>query len=159
MTKQASVSPAFDQLAQFANWFVRDQGFRIPPCIFDGVTKAGKNTGLVLYRDPPYQVQLWICDPNSEIPEHTHPNMDTIIIYLSGEFYVKVNGEPVLTKESLYAMPDGMPSVPGAWLRVGPNDKHSAMIGPKGCAFLNFGRFLDGKPRSADLDWEGPSLV
>lgn len=154
----APTLPAFDPLAAFANWFVRDQGYRVPPCPFDAISRVGKFTGLVLYRNAPYQVQLWICEPHSEIPEHNHPNMDTLFAYLSGEIYLNVNGVPILTPENTRELQDGMCSNAGVYARIGPTDKHSAKIGPRGGSFLNFGMFHDGFVRSAHLDWEGEPL-
>lgn len=150
--------PTFDPLAAFANWFTVQQGYRVPPCPFDAVTRVGKFTGLILYHEAPYQVQLWICEPNAEIPEHSHPNMDTIFAYLSGQIYLNVNGQSVLNQENTYELPDGQSSKVGAFARIGPKDKHSAKIGPKGGSFLNFGLFHDGFVRSAHLDWEGEPL-
>lgn len=144
------MSQPFDPLSAFASWFVKEQGHMMAHCIPDGVSRVGSFSGIVLYRDDRFQVQLWIADPNSRIPEHVHPNMDTILMYLSGEFMLKVNDIVVFNKENTKV---------GAWARIGPNDKHNAEIGPKGVAFLNFGHFLDGKPRSANEDWIGEPLA
>jgi hypothetical protein len=150
--------PAFDPLLAFAAWFMRQPGLSVPQCPFDGVTRVGAFSGLVLYRKAPYQVQMWICDPNTEAPDHSHPNVDSLQQYLSGEMSFRLNGKEVMALSDVKDDGSGYSTARGATLRVRPTDSHGATIGPKGACFLTFQHFLDGNPRSVEVDWVGEPL-
>jgi len=66
------------------------------PSVHDGITRIGDYTGLILYRQPPFQVELWILPPNTESPEHSHPNVDIYLVAVTGEMKVWVGEELVL---------------------------------------------------------------
>ena len=157
-TREAAPLGGYDPLLAFAHWYVRQHGFVVPRSQFDGVSRVGAFSGLVLYRQPPYKVQLWICDPSSEIPDHRHPNVDSLLIYISGQFWLRVNGERVFTPEQIKLDPDGAVNANGTAQRVRPADLHGATIGPKGGAFINIQHWLAGEPQSVEIDWIGEPL-
>ena len=77
-------------LEEFVDWWWETRVFRPPvdaPVLFDGSI-----TGVVLYRDAPFQVQLFTVAPGVEIPDHVHPNVDS---------YENLREAPVLTLEDL----------------------------------------------------------
>jgi hypothetical protein len=148
----------YDPLVEFAKWCVAQPGMMVPRSPAFGVTRVGQFSGLVLYRSGQFQAQLWIADPNSEIPDHRHPNVDQIQVYVSGEVYLRKNGVCVITPESLQQLADGTSNANGAGLRVGPADTHGATVGEMGGAFLNFQHWLKGTPQSGDEDWIGEPL-
>lgn len=148
-----------DELLDFYQWYGGRFGYGIPPCVFNGFSKVGQFTGLVLYRSKPFQVQLWLCEPNSEIHDHAHLNVDSIQVYLAGQVYLRLNGQPVLTPEKLAALPNDVANANGRWIRVKPTDNHGATIGPLGGAFMTFQHWLNGvEPRSVETDWDGKPL-
>ena len=74
-----------DELENFKNWYFaqkRTMRLCVPfdnPLVFvDGVI------GLTLYRENNFQVQLFICEPNINIPKHIHPNIDSFELFLYG---------------------------------------------------------------------------
>lgn len=108
----------------------------------------GSLHGVVLFRKGPFQVQLFIVAPNSEIPDHVHPNVDSFEVYLSGEMAFRKNGVYVTKWEDAEKLP-------GFALRVKPDDPHGGTFGPKGGAFLSIQHWLNGvKPSSVGNDWE-----
>jgi hypothetical protein len=147
--------PNFDPLEGFAKWFAEQTG-PIPLGHMNGVRRIGAFTGLTLVRSGQFQAQLWICDPQSEIPDHSHPKIDTIQIYVSGDLQLRLNGKNVM-EEPVLEFPEGRCSHNGRWIRVRPNDTHGATIGPRGAAFINVQQW-SGEPTSAELDWDGPAL-
>lgn len=165
MTAEAPVSktdlpaPAYDPLLEFARWYMAQQGMGVPMSPACGTKRVGSFSGLVMYRTGQYQVELWIADPNSELPEHQHPNVDQIQVYLSGQVWPTKNGVEMIDKDSLLELPDGRSNLNGVNMRVKPGDKHGLKVGPLGGAFLNFQRWTDGvTPRSIHLDWIGEPL-
>lgn len=151
--------PDFDPLTAFAGWYVNQIGFGVPQSPLLGVTRVGAFSGLTLFRTGQFQVQLWLCDPNSEIPDHSHPNCDTILQYVSGEMSLRLNGVEVLRREDIKDVGDGTSSARGVWLRINPQDNHGGTIGPAGSAFLTIQQWRHGvAPMSVELDWHGDPL-
>jgi len=71
------------------------------PPFKDGVHFLSAFVGTTLFRHQEYQVQMWTCAPNSVIPEHSHPGVDNIQIYLWGQVYLTHNGQPVISDEQM----------------------------------------------------------
>ena len=157
MQQEPYKPPTFDPLEAFVHWYLR-QPFALPPGVLAGVHHVSDFSGLTLYRDDQFQAQLWLCQPGSEIKDHCHPSIDTYQIYVSGQVYLRLNGKPVVKPEDIHEMADGRANKNGFAIRVRPTDYHGATIGPKGGAFLNLQRWLNGPPQSAELDWEGEPL-
>lgn len=153
------IIPQFDAVLAFTDWFTR-QPFVLPPSVANGVHRVGegKFTGLTLYRSGQFQAQLWLCDPGSEIHDHAHPEVDIVQVYVSGQVYLRVNGELRIKPEDVFALNDGRSSKNQYWVRVNPGDVHGATIGPQGGAFLTFQHWLRDEPKSVELQWEGEPL-
>jgi quercetin dioxygenase-like cupin family protein len=49
-----------------------------------GILRVYKCKGLRLLRLGRFQLELWICEKNSEIPNHYHADMDSHIIHVFG---------------------------------------------------------------------------
>lgn len=116
-------------------------------------------TGLVLRRDGPFQVQLFICHPGTVIPEHCHPNVDSYEVGLRG-MELRVRGRRVLPMR-MAKLTDGagLPVTLGTFIRVKAGDLHSATAGEDGGAFLSVQHWLNGiKPTSVGNDWAGPTM-
>ena len=102
-------------------------------------------------------MQMWTCAPNSVIPEHSHPGVDNIQIYLWGQVYLTHNGQPVISDEQMVEK-DGLSAAYTSSIRILPGDTHGASIGPMGGAFLTIQRWLDGNPKSVATAWSGDPL-
>lgn len=137
-------------------------GPAIPVSVFDGVTFVGDFAELVLDRRGKFQAQLCLCKPNSSIPDHGHPHVDSIVWMITGQLYFRVehNGQMVQVwgPMDLTETKDGLCSANGKFIPVGPGVKHGATIGPAGAAFLSFQEWLSGEPTSVEKDWVGPAL-
>ena len=128
------------------------------PPFADGLIRVGKFSGITLHRQERWQTQLWLCDPNSEIPDHAHPHVDVMQLYVGGNLALRHKGEQVIHPEALRVGVAGLAMMRGAMLRVRPGETHGATIGPEGAAFITFQRWLDSEPTSVELDWEGEAL-
>ena len=148
--------PTFDPLMGFAQWF-QQSPFAVPPTIAEGYNRVGPFAGLTLYRGGPFQVQLWLCPPLSEIPDHSHPDVDSIQLYLSGQVYLRLNGEQIIKPEDVFET-EGRCSKHGYAIRVRPHDTHGASIGANGGAFMTFQHWLKGEPQSVELNWRGEPI-
>jgi quercetin dioxygenase-like cupin family protein len=142
----------FDVLGAFTQWWLTTRALAPPADEF--FRRVGCGTALVLYRQPPFQVQLFLVDPNGEVSDHIHPNVDSVEVYVTGDVYFRQNGKQLLTEEIIRQH-----HPVGQTIRVPPTDWHGATIGPRGGAFLSIQHWLNGiPPTSVDLDWGGAAL-
>ena len=80
-----------DELSHFLDWY-RENPQRIYVPLENSVHFVEGVTGLTIYRHGEYQVQLFTTTPNTVIPSHVHPNVDSYEVALSGmEFYLNDN--------------------------------------------------------------------
>jgi hypothetical protein len=105
-------------------------------------------TGIVIDRYEDFQVQLFTCAPNSFIPQHQHPNVDSYEIGIWGMEF-EIDGRPANTDKDL-------PSP----VRVKPSSPHGGRAGPHGGLFLSIQQWLNGvKPTSVGNDWIGDGTM
>ena len=134
----------YDDLEAFKVWWENTRPFSPP--IEDPVTQAGAIYGVVLYRQAPYQVQLFIMPPNSSIEDHIHPNVDSFEVFVGGDIAFRCNGEE-------YAQ-----NILGASIRVFPDSWHGGKFGERGGCFLSVQKWLNGvPPTSVGHDWHDAS--
>lgn len=148
-------------LEDFAKWWFENRPIRP---LFDAVSQPANGiSGIVLYREGQFQVQLFIFQPNITITNHRHPNVDSYEHYLSGEVFFYKNGKELLPREDFYALSDGTAAPllnkdKPCNTRVSPKDWHGADIGSRGGSFLSVQKWLDGKPSLVERDWIGEPL-
>jgi hypothetical protein len=152
---------AADYLEEVRDWYLATAPmiavcppFERPVTIVEGVT------GVVLYRQGQIQVQMFIAAPDIEIPDHTHPNVDSYEVYMAGDLHFRLNGELVLPEEVLQKQTeDGTGAALYVSVRVPPNAPHGAKVGPRGGVFLSIQRWLNGvPPTSVGDDWDGETM-
>jgi len=114
------------------------------------------NAGLTLYRDDRFQVQIWTFPPHTKVTDHSHPGLDTWLVWVSGKLRFRLDGKYVRLSETGRAEWRGMKT----WtLHVPPGALHGATIGDSGASFLSITERIDGKePESVHLIWDGPPL-
>jgi hypothetical protein len=143
----------YDVLTGFAQWWLANR--ILSPPLDHCYTKAGGSTGFTLFRQAPFQVQVFLNEPNCEIVDHTHPNIDSYEVYLGGEVYFRLNGQTIITPE----MMNEPQNLIGKMIRILPSDWHGATLGDKGGAFFSIQHWLNGvAPTSVELDWQGPAI-
>lgn len=127
-------------LRRFTFWWLKNRPIAPP---LDSVTHAGEFAGVVLYREEPFQVQLWIGKPNATIPTHSHPHVDTYEAIIAG-------GAEFVTEKDEWLK---------SLLRIRDNEPHSGLMSAKGVSFLSFQRWEDGRHlTSIHLDWSGQAF-
>lgn len=152
-------------LRKFAKWFLSQplSAFRPPrDAIYHFELAAGTVRSIVLYRSAPFQVEL-ICAIQSDgwrqgVPEHSHPNVDSIEYMLAGQTDFTICGNSVATKEEVEGVAeDGASLMCGKRMHVKPGVRHGASLGPAGGVFLSIQKWRDGVPiTSVGIDWDGP---
>lgn len=153
------IDPEQDDLSYFANWYLTSEKidriytpFKNPLLFIEGVS------GIVLYRSKPYQVELFICQPNLIIPEHTHPDVDSYECFLYGMKFTH-SGETVMSEEEALEEQDGYPINAYQTIRVKPNDLHGGTASKNGGAFISIQHWLnDVEPTHVSSNWNGDSM-
>lgn len=148
-----------DTLEVFAKRFLtgRINWWKVPRQ--DAITDFGNIISFVIYRDYPFQVELFIVPHNiSTFTVHQHPNVDVMEFGLSGKAALFINGKHSCSPEEVEQWLQG--EIPTAPIRIKPTDWHSGE-GYTPYAFLSIQQWLNNVPcTSVGLDWIGePSSV
>lgn len=147
-----------DVLENFAIWYMQDPKSLAVPAV-SGVHFMDNLSAVTLVRKGNFQVELVLCAPNSEIPDHIHPNVDSFEVYLGGNIMFRHQGKLLIPKEEAEGINwDGLSLRRGTHIRVKPEDYHGATIGKNGGAFLSIQHWLKGNPTTVGHDWAGKTL-
>ena len=147
------IDPKQDDLSAFADWYLREGPRHIKPPAQDTMMHVEGLTGLCVYRNPPFQVELFLVRPNVFIPQHIHPNVDSYEVFLYGMEFV-VDTQVVIPYED---------RLNPAWyhhtFRILPNCYHGGRSGPEGGAFMSIQHWLnDTVPTHVGDDWAGNTM-
>ena len=118
-------------LEEFVEYWMKEKPFT--PLV-EGLNYVDNVSGVTLYRNYPFQVELFITKPNTIIPPHTHPNVDSYEVWVSGDI-------DFMRKGKWYNHPHENPKI-----RVKHNNIHAAKTGPIGGSFLSIQKWLDDVP-------------
>ncbi len=119
-----------------------------------GIINFGNIISMLLYRQPPFQVELFIVPHDkSSFTNHRHPDVDTIEFGLCGDNELFVNGKEGHTREQIKLwLADNYKAMP---IHIRPEDWHSG-IGHTPYSFLSIQKWLnDVQPTSVGLNWIG----
>jgi len=154
--EKTGMKPINDDLKEFKNWYLKNNLINVPynnPIMFiDGIS------GITIYRKDQFQVQLFICEPNVIIKEHSHPNIDSYEMFLWGmEFTHK--GKTIINKQMALLERNNMPRCSNWTLRIKQNELHGGQSSNKGGAFISIQKWLNNiKPSHVSEDWTGDIL-
>jgi mannose-6-phosphate isomerase-like protein (cupin superfamily) len=130
----------YDDLASFKDWWISNRVLNTPT--ISETNFNGSLSGVVLFRDGCYQVQLFIVKPDSVIEPHIHPNVDSFEVFIGGDIRFMCNNEWFEQ------------NIIGNSIRVYPNSWHGGEFGSKGGCFLSVQKWLNGVlPTSVGDDW------
>lgn len=130
----------FDDLAGFKEWWLTHRPINTPAK--NAIVYTPDTHGVVLYREAPYQVELFSVRPNCVIPEHIHPNVDSYEVFVSGDIKFSRNSE-IYEQNTI-----------GSFLRVTPKDWHGGHFGQRGGCFISIQKWLnDVEPSFVGDDW------
>lgn len=132
----------YDDLAQFKEWWLATRPFNTPK--ENALSHVAETHGVVLYRQDPYQVELFNVKPNSIIPAHTHPNVDSFEVFVGGD--IEFMCDDIWYKQDVI----------GASIRVLPSSWHAGKFGERGGCFLSIQKWQNGvSPKFVGDDWAG----
>lgn len=129
-----------------------------PVSVFSGVSFVGDFAQIVLDREGQFQTQLCLAKPNAEIPDHGHPNVEQLLVHVTGEVNLRIDGKLIYPAGEPHELPDGICSKNGHCLQISAGQSHGASVGKSGGAFMTFQHWLQGTPTSVENDWRGEPL-
>lgn len=130
-------------IREFAVWWMRNKPFKVPANASDAVRSYDGVNGITLFRDGPFQVQLFIVKPNRTSGPHAHPNIDSIEYGLAGADTFESD-----RNFRLHGL-----------ICVAPGEFHTAHADDQGGAFISIQKWLNGiAPTSVELDWVGEAM-
>ena len=130
-----------DVLEEFLQWWLQNRV--ICPPLDSSLTHIKDTYGVVLYRQGPFQVELFNVKPNSEIVPHLHPNVDSFEVFLTGDIHFMCNGEWSYEQKLGESI-----------TRVKPDSWHGGLFGERGGCFLSVQHWLNGVPPTfVGNDW------
>jgi len=138
-----------DELETFLQWYVREKPlFTVPP---GGLMFVDNACWACLFRHENLQAEMFMVPPNTEIPDHLHPNVDSIEVAVWGA-QLRHSGQVVMSF-------DDMELSRGGALRVRPGDWHGGKASPHGACFLSFQKWINQVPPTSVVnDWSGEVL-
>ena len=140
---------------QFRDWYFKN-GAPLRPPFHDPVFYTDNAMSLCLFREGQYQVELYITEPNSTSPPHTHPGVDSCFVYLAGniQFNLEDRDNPDVSQWQTEKA-DGTHALFGKTVSSPDGISHWLLIGKEGGAFLSFEYWKDKAPVSVTMNWEG----
>jgi hypothetical protein len=151
----------FDELTSFLNWALTPGTIPMIGAIpLQGATHRIEDvTSVTWFRQPPFQIQMFIVPAYYVIPEHTHPNVDSYEVYLGGQIRFSHSGRFLYPPEHVTADDQGLASLRGKIIRVKPGDKHGGTFGAEGGVFMSVQHWLNGvEPHCVASDYSGPTM-
>jgi len=131
-----------DDLTNFRDWWLANRPFNTPEK--NVLSHVADTHGVVLFRQGSYQVELFNVKPNSIIPMHIHPNVDSYEVYVGGDVAFFCENEWHEPREI------------GRTIRVLPSAWHEAKFGERGGCFLSIQKWMnETEPKFIGNDWDG----
>lgn len=114
---------------------------------------------LVIFRTGQYQVELYISKPNTQTPMHSHPDVESITVYLTGNLSFSRDGVN-FSDNSMYQRPKENGAHALLWTRAEENKgaPHMLRVGDQGGAILVFEKWLSEEPTSVSVNWVGDAI-
>lgn len=149
-----------DDLTTFLKWYL-DGGLQIFTPLDNSIHFVEGLTSTCIYRHGQYQVEFVTVKPDTYIPPHTHPNVDSYEVALKGIEFHSNGGVTLPMWFANQPSPDSnLSAAHYLFVRVLPDDEHSAKAGPQGGCFLSVQHWLNGvKPSAVGMDWKGGSSM
>jgi hypothetical protein len=147
---------------QFSDWFFANNHPLKPP-FTDPMYHTDISMSFVWYRAAPWQVELYMVRPNTVAPNHNHPDIDSLDVYLSGTFTM-IGLDSSLDLSSLSQHMDtprfdGMHRLYGHTIKIPPGQNYGGVFGDKGGVFWSIQKWVNGvTPSSVTKNWHGDTI-
>ena len=133
-----------DELTNFLEWYL-ETGSRILTPLNDSTHFVEGLPSSCIYRSGQFQVEFVTVAPNTVIPDHFHPNVDSYEVVLKGMEFV-LNGEVILPMKvaEKQRLDSNLSKKHYENVRVLPESLHGGRSGQNGGCFLSVQHWLNG---------------
>jgi hypothetical protein len=139
----------------FKDWWM-NAGCPIAPPFKNPIHCTDIAYALCIYRSGRFQVELYIVKPNSETTKHSHPNIESISMYLTGNMsFADESGNYKDLSQFQTENDNGTHKLLGAIAEENDGKLHALKVGNEGAAFLIFEYWKDRDPVSVTVHWKG----
>jgi len=139
------------------SWY--DMGSPIRPPFEHAVHCTDMAYALTIYRKGQYQIELYICRPNTQTKVHSHPGIESISVYLTGNLtFAKPDGAFRDLSQYQFATEDGTHVLLGKFVDSVDGTEHALKVNEEGGSFLLFQKWHNKKPRSVAIEYDGETL-
>ena len=143
---------------EFRDWYMSN-GMPLRPPFKNPVFHTDNAMSLCMFRQGQFQVELYLTEPYSTSPKHTHPGVDSAFVYLAGNIQFNLEGrENPDVQQWQKPSPEGYHMLLGKTVSSPDGIPHWLKIGPEGGAFLSFEHWKDRDPVSVTVNWEGETV-
>lgn len=161
--KNYSIDAKGREFRDALTYFMRSYFERIGG-VFDVPIPEGQHffngfSGVTIFRNGPFQIQLFLAEPDVYIPPHVHPDVDSYEVFLRGmEFYHE--GDTVISMDQAFMMGNNdKPLYSGGIIRVKPDESHGGLSSSTGGAFLSVQHWKNNiDVSSVHKNWSGKTL-
>lgn len=140
------IPATWDSLEEFARWYCAAGSPLLVPWDAE-VIVSDDATAICVFRQPPFQVELYLIHPNVSVPEHAHPDMEVMVVSLGGGKTGNRTSNGLSSSRGMVAS------------TLQPGETHGGGVlgvSPGGYAFLTFEKWPVGVPMtSAAIHWRG----
>ena len=149
-----------DELTHFLKWYL-DTGLQIYTPIDNSIHFVENLTSTCIYREGQKQVEFVTVNQILTFRHIPTPNVDSYEVALKGmEFHSNGGTTLPMWYADTPAPNCNLAMAHYQFVRVLPNDEHSAKAGPNGGCFLSVQQWLNGvKPSAVGMDWKGGSSM
>ena len=143
---------------EFKEWWEK-AGRPIKPPFEHPIHITDMAYALTIYREGQYQIELYICKPNTQTQVHSHPGIESLSVYLAGNLtFAKDGGEFVDLSQYQYEREDGAHWLLNKSVEAIDGNNHALKVNEEGGSFLLFQKWHDKKPRSVATEYAGTTL-
>jgi hypothetical protein len=148
----------YTNVEEFKNWWLK-AGRPLKPPFEKPIHTTDIAYAICLYREKQYQVELYICKPNTESPYHSHPGIESVSVYLAGNLsFGRKDVGFIDLSEYQKSQENGAHMLLGKSIESNFETEHALKIGPEGGAFLIFEKWYTKSPTSVTINWEGETV-
>ncbi|HYD17819.1 MAG TPA: hypothetical protein VEF76_05020 [Patescibacteria group bacterium] len=150
-----------DELQKFAHSYLQNAGALAAVPFHGAVDRVENVTSVLMYRSGQFQVQMFIVPEGTIIPEHVHPNVDSIEVYVGGNYRLSHSGKFTNLEEDIAEDNNHLKTAKlrGHMIRVRPDHLHGGVFGKGGGVFLSIQHWLNGvKPHCVARDYSGTTM-
>lgn len=158
-----------DPLLAFAAWYSTWLNGNMSFAQMWGVKETKLGLGITLFEMEPFRVELFLFKPGSVIPNHSHPDVESYEVYISGDMELTKDNLPQTVREAIVEAANGVCLSNGGMIRIPAGSTHGGWINhmiatshgsvrlvERGGAFMSIQYWLGNfKDESVTYNWKG----